>query len=75
MTAAAPIEAEQLSRRVLGIIGAYGMGAPLDAPGPRLTRIPADQPPEQVLVPDEAPFGDAAAIPVASPWAAVRARA
>jgi hypothetical protein len=52
MTSGAPTEIEELSGRVLGIIGAYEMGAALDARDLDPKNTPAALPPEPALVPD-----------------------
>ena len=51
--AAEPAEIEELSARVLGIIGAYEMGAVLDGRDPNPKTTPAAPPTEPALVPGE----------------------
>ena len=62
MTPAASTEIEELSGRVLGIIGAYEMGTALDARDVdrKSTAVapPTAPPPEPVLVPGEGCIGD-----------------
>lgn len=55
MTRVEPTEIEELNGRVLGIIGAYGMGVALDARDLYLKTktVPAAPPPEPVLMPHE----------------------
>ena len=53
MTGAQPTEMEELSGRVLGIIGAYRMGAVLDARELDMKPAPAARAPEPVIVPGE----------------------
>ena len=50
-TSAEPTEVEELSGRVLGIIGAYGMGTALDTRDLNVSTAPIAPPPEPVLVP------------------------
>jgi len=47
-----PTEIEELRGRVLGIIGAYGMGDSVDPRRVYLKTAPATAPPEPVRVPD-----------------------
>jgi hypothetical protein len=47
-----PTEIEELRGRVLGIIGAYGMGVSVDPRELYLKTAPAAPPPEPVSVPD-----------------------
>lgn len=53
MTSAQPTEIEELSGRVLEIIGAYEMGATLEARDPDLKTAPAAPPQQPVVVPGE----------------------
>ena len=53
VTRAEPTELEELSARVLGIIGAYEMGAALEARKLNPKIAPAATPPQPVLVPGE----------------------
>ena len=58
MTPGVPTEIEELSGRVLGIIGAYEMGTALDARDLDLKNTPTAPPPEPVLAPDEGRITD-----------------
>ena len=51
MTSVEPTEIEELRGRVLGIIGAYGMGVSLDPRELYLKTAPPAPPPEPVPVP------------------------
>ena len=53
-----PAEIEELHGRVLGIIGAYGMGDSIDPRKLYLKTAPATPPPEPVRVPDGSHISD-----------------
>ena len=53
-----PAEIEELHGRVLGIIGAYGMGDSIDLRKLYLKTAPATPPPEPVRVPDGSHISD-----------------
>ena len=53
-----PTEIEELRGRVLGIIGAYGMGDSIDPRRVYLKSAPATAPPEPVRVPDGSHISD-----------------
>ena len=53
-----PAEIEELHGRVLGIIGAYGMGDSIDPRKLYLKTAPAAPPPEPVRVPDGSHISD-----------------
>lgn len=64
MTSPESTETDELSARVLKIIGAYGMGTAPAASDSCLGTAPEDPPREQVLLSDEGSARDRAGAPV-----------
>ena len=67
MTSPESTETDELSARVLMIIGAYGTGTAPAASDPCLEAAPENRPREHVLVPDERSARDRAGTPLGPP--------